>query len=304
MAYNSYSDMQSVYTKLDQRHIEISERYGIPPQVLNFDLSTVRAVDFYEYCCCDLIESPEFFLCEGHDATCLPESVKEYSRISGLLHNEARRICTGVQIGERLRRARKAAGLTGEAVVEKWMNQTDYNGTQCKTTQATVSNHERGKVSSIRLIDLLIYCTIYNTATTPDEIMLGCSYEEMLNEIVAGRHKESVNDSLNIERVLSGDQYNEHFRKLLIIMAGEKCERCKQRAPFYDLDGVPYLLLKVLPSGNNMQEGVLFTNAVVLCPNCYSRVEVLQEDKDIKDLQEIASHHSLAELYKHAEPDL
>lgn len=289
-----HDDVESIYKRLDERRDEITEKYGFSMPVPNLDIATIRAIDFFEYCCCDMLEDPEFFLYGGKDTTGLPESVQEYNQITDFLHNELRKRCTGIQIGERLRKARKENGLTGEKVVELWGKLLDEDGHHCTTTQASVSNHERGKVANIKLIDLLRYNVIYNKIVALDEIMFGCTYTDLLDSNKTLRIKqERACDPLENERALTGDQYIEQLRKLLIVLTDGKCERCDQIAPFYDKEGEPYLLLKTF------SEGPSFENAVVLCPNCFARIETLQETEEIEMLKRKATGHSLMDLYKH-----
>lgn len=297
-----HDNIDSIIQRMDNRRYEIEEQYGVSLSIPVIELSTMHAMDYYEYCCCDLLEDPEFFLYDERDGTILPETIEEYNRITNRLHNEMRKRCTGAEIGERLRKARKECGLTGEKVVELWSKQLDENGHHCTTTQATVSNHERGKVGSIKLIDLLRYSVIYNIydkVTTPDIIMFGCTYIELLNNETSIKARTADNP-LKEERVLTGDQYIDQLRKLLIVLTEGKCERCDQPAPFYDKTGVPYLLPKMFSNEDNELIGPSFENMVVLCPNCLSRIETLQESEEIERLKKKAASHSVADLYKHA----
>ena len=287
-----HDDVESIFKRLDERRNEIAEKYGCFMPVPNFDITTIRAVDYYEYCCCEMMEDPEYFLYEGRDVTTLPDSVQDFNRITDRLHNELRSRCTGPQIGQRLRAARKESDLTGEKVVQLWAKQYDENNNHCTTTQATVSNHERGKVASIKLIDLLRYSIIYNKVTSPDEIMFGCTYTELLNNEAAIK---PVTDPMERERMLTGDSYLEQIRKMLILLSDGKCELCGKNAPFSDKEDFPYLRLKAVTE----EDGVTLSNAVVLCPNCYAQIEVLNNPEDYKVLQKKASDHSFADLYKH-----
>lgn len=247
----------------------------------------IRAVDFYKYSCCDLIEDPEYFLFGDRDATLLPESIAVYNKTVDRLNSHFLRLSSSVLIGERLRKARKKQALTGDKVVQLWEEQADENGDHCTTTTATISNHEKGKVSSIKLLDLLRYCYIYEE-TTPNEIMLGCSFAEFVNNATLSLHQRTALDE---EDMLLGEQYSDHLHQLLMAMTKGHCERCGQPAPFYYKDGVPCLFLKAL------SEGPSLTNSVVLCPNCYMRIEKLEEPEEIEALREKASNHSLASLY-------
>lgn len=282
-------DAKSIIRRLDKRRNEIEEKYSHSMLVPNFDINTIRAVDYYEYCSCDLMEDPEYFLYEERDKTTLPDSVQEFNQITDRLHNELRSLSNGVQVGQRLRTARKECGLTGEKVVRLWAKLFDEKNNHCSTTQATVSNHERGKIASIRLIDLLRYCQIYNRVISPNEIMFGCTYSELLNNDATIRHGVSLVEK---QESLTDGSHLEQLRQILILLSSGKCELCGKNAPFTDKEDVPYLQLKSIASDATLK------NAVVLCPNCFARVEVINDPEDYRILLNKASDHTFANLYK------
>ena len=129
--------------------------------------------------------------------------------------------------------------------------------------------------------------------------MFGCTYTELLNHETSIKAK-AADDSLKEEQMLTGDQYIDQLRKLLIVLTEGKCERCDQSAPFYDKAGVPYLLPKMFSNEDGELNEPSFENMVVLCPNCFSRIETLQESEEIERLKKKAAGHSVADLYKHA----
>ena len=64
------------------------------------------------------------------------------------------------------------------------------------------------------------------------------------------------------------------------------CQLCGQPAPFNDASGRPYLEVhhvKWLSRGG----GDTYDNVVALCPNCHSRMHVLDDPEDIKTLESV-----------------
>ncbi len=122
--------------------------------------------------------------------------------------------------------------------------------------------------------------------------MFGCTYTELLkNEATI----KPVSDSVEKERMLTGDSYLEHVRTILILLSEGKCELCNENAPFSDKEGVPFLLLE----GVTAEDGIVLDNAVVLCPNCFCKIKELNSSEDIAILQKRAAAHSLVNIYKH-----
>ncbi len=64
------------------------------------------------------------------------------------------------------------------------------------------------------------------------------------------------------------------------------CQLCGQRAPFDDLSGQPYLEVhhvKWLSRGGSDT----YDNVVALCPNCHSKMHVIDDPEDIKTLESV-----------------
>lgn len=69
-------------------------------------------------------------------------------------------------------------------------------------------------------------------------------------------------------------------------LAAGKCELCGKPAPFTDLEGNPYLEthhVKWLSRGGTDT----IDNVVALCPNCHSRMHVLDDNEDVLKLTDI-----------------
>ena len=80
------------------------------------------------------------------------------------------------------------------------------------------------------------------------------------------------------------------YRRLLIGVNQGICELCKSPAPFKDKDGKPYLQLFEIDKdfvGNDYSK-----NFVALCPNCFQRVSVLEDENELDRIKEIAEKHS------------
>lgn len=288
---------QKIDRRIARRQEEINSKYGIQKNIPRLNLNAIHAIDYYEYCGCDLIEDPEYFLFEKSNSTPLPETLDEFYDLSQRMHNELYIRSTQSQIGSRLHSSRKKCNFTGSKVAQLWNRLSIELAENSTTTQATISNHERGKLKTFRLCELLQYCNIYSNATTPNEIMWGCSYPDLLDYC----SKQALMDS-QASKPSAEELYQEHFRKLLIIESEGHCELCDKPAPFTDLDGFPYLRLytvlpkSVISQGSNIQ----LNNSVVLCPNCYQRVSVLNSYDDAATLKEKASKHTLSDIIAHA----
>ena len=66
------------------------------------------------------------------------------------------------------------------------------------------------------------------------------------------------------------------------------CQLCGKPAPFYNVNGEPYLECHhiIWISNNGPDEP---SNAVALCPNCHRKMHTLKEESDIKRLTKIAN---------------
>ena len=67
--------------------------------------------------------------------------------------------------------------------------------------------------------------------------------------------------------------------------ANGTCQYCNQPAPFFDKKGVPYLEVHHIVWLSRGGEDNI-KNTVALCPNCHTRMHVLDEPKDIEKLKE------------------
>ena len=63
------------------------------------------------------------------------------------------------------------------------------------------------------------------------------------------------------------------------------CQLCGQAAPFTDKNGDPYLeahhVIWLSRGGADSTD-----NTVALCPNCHTRMHILDDDKDVSSLKE------------------
>lgn len=280
-----------ILQRIDERRNEIAEKYNVSLPVLDINVTMDRAADFYMYSCCDLFEDPEFFLFGNRDATALPDRVAVFNNTVDRLHNHYLRVSSSQLIGERLRKARKEKALTGEKVVQLWQENKGEDGTHCTTTTATISNHEKGKVSSIRLIDLLRYCYIYE-GTTPNEIMLGCSFAEFVNDATMSLHQnDKTLSEQQISHLISFSKII--LRALLIKLTDSRCEGCGIEAPFVGDDNIPFLMLHQIDpiKGNDL------TNYAVLCPVCNAKITNLKDSELNKTLSDKAASHRLSDLF-------
>ena len=64
------------------------------------------------------------------------------------------------------------------------------------------------------------------------------------------------------------------------------CQYCNQPAPFFDKKGNPYLEVHhVIWLSRGGEDST--TNTVALCPNCHTRMHILDRPEDIDKLQEL-----------------
>ncbi len=90
-----------------------------------------------------------------------------------------------------------------------------------------------------------------------------------------------------------------HYRSLHVAEYARKtshgfCQLCGKTAPFADLSGRPYLEVhhvKWLSKGGSDT----CDNVVALCPNCHSRMHVLDDPKDVMKLEEVIANRESTE---------
>lgn len=71
------------------------------------------------------------------------------------------------------------------------------------------------------------------------------------------------------------------MRKRVIEMVKGQCQLCTSDAPFKDISGTPYLIVKSLQE----YEICASSELTALCPNCSARVSVLKNPQDISFLK-------------------
>lgn len=275
---------EKIMHKINTRRASISRLYNVSLPDLNIKISSLKALDFYVYCC-ELLESPEYFLYHDVEETPLPAGYDEYVSKTEELKKKITNIYDVKQSEDRLWSASKTTENTE------------------KTSRATDGRRENIKIRNIKILDLLCYCSMYNT--DPDNVMLGYSFREVLQEQKERKDlfKETLEnnsepENINIENKKDSIKEDNTYLLLFEICAANgKCERCDQPAPFKDKDGIPRLLLKIISEKKDPPEMASYSNSVVLCPNCYNRVNAQSDPADIKYLREKARHHSLAEVF-------
>ena len=82
-------------------------------------------------------------------------------------------------------------------------------------------------------------------------------------------------------------------KRLLIANSHGKCELCGAPAPFTDENGRPFLQLLEIDRSFYYTEENWFQNNVVLCPNCFQQVTVLEDKSDLDMLKEKALAHDV-----------
>lgn len=64
------------------------------------------------------------------------------------------------------------------------------------------------------------------------------------------------------------------------------CQYCKRPAPFIDKKGLPYLEVHhVIWLSRGGEDSI--ANTVALCPNCHTRMHILDKPEDVDKLQEV-----------------
>lgn len=79
---------------------------------------------------------------------------------------------------------------------------------------------------------------------------------------------------------------NSHIREYTKKRAKGICQSCEKEAPFYDLNGQPFLEvyhIKRLVDGGSDSVG----NTVALCPNCHRKMHILNLLEDVEKLLSI-----------------
>lgn len=78
--------------------------------------------------------------------------------------------------------------------------------------------------------------------------------------------------------------------KEALFCANGKCELCGQQAPFNDANGNPYLEIHFI---HWLSEGgmPIPENTVALCPNCHTKIHILNDPQDINKLKIAANKH-------------
>ena len=90
--------------------------------------------------------------------------------------------------------------------------------------------------------------------------------------------------------VLNQFTRNEYIREFVLLRAEGICELCKNKAPFFDKYGNPFLEthhVEYLSKGGKDS----IENVVALCPNCHRRIHNLKLESDIDFLKEKLKKH-------------
>lgn len=180
-------DHKKVKERINTRINKINAKYGVHLETPCFDLDTIDAISFFEYCGCDLLEDPEYILYGQGNATALPDTMAEFTKHAANVRNEISMFGTQSHIGTRLRNNREKCRYTVSKVVKAWNRISIDTNEGRRITQATITNHDNGKLKPFPLWMLLRYCSIYSgniftksAGPTPSEIIMGCTYDDIM----------------------------------------------------------------------------------------------------------------------------
>jgi len=84
-------------------------------------------------------------------------------------------------------------------------------------------------------------------------------------------------------------QISKYVRDKAIIKEAKRqaqgvCQLCNNEAPFNDKNGEPYLEVHHINWFSNGGQDTI-SNAIALCPNCHSKMHVVNDEKDISYLR-------------------
>lgn len=314
----------AIIGRISSRINQINQKYNRSIQDATINLFTVSAIEFWEFCSSILCEDPDYILFNANDSSQLPDTSEDFLDRCHFMRYSIKNLSTDTLVGERLKKARLSAHLSGPDVAKRWNELSEATGLS-SITRATISNHERAAISGIKLIDMLRYCYIYNLPSL-STIMWGKSFSMLLLEQQQKIDKEMSNDeitnhengeigcpylelmrycsnqALMASKALQPEQNCDFIRKLLVIEAEGHCELCDKPAPFNDPEGFPYLkLYTVSPKTVICQgSGMRLNNSVVLCPDCYEMVTIVNSKADMATVKEKADKHSFADVIVHA----
>ena len=156
---------EKILYKINDRRTEISHLYNVSMPDLNIKISSLKAIDFYVYCC-ELLESPEYFLYHEVEETPLPAGYDDYVSKTEELKNKITNIYDIKQSKDYLWNDRKSA------------ENTDKNE---KTPLAADSRRENVKIRNIKILDLLCYCSMYNTDPPQDHAVCGSLHSSLFH---------------------------------------------------------------------------------------------------------------------------
>ncbi len=122
--------------------------------------------------------------------------------------------------------------------------------------------------------------------------VLGVSID-YLNCYDGSTEMDFLNNSSNIYDYKNADfsiRNDSLLYQRLISYSKGICELCGNKAPFIDQNGNPYLELHQLKS---LSDGGLPIpeNTVALCPNCHSKIHIINDPEDLKILIKASRKH-------------
>ena len=125
--------------------------------------------------------------------------------------------------------------------------------------------------------------------------VLGVEIEELLDEQTSEVNSERIEE--DIDSFINEDKRRRsesEMRRRLIKYSKGICDLCGKPAPFRTENGMPYLeihYIKWLSKGGSLTSD----NIAVLCPNCHSKVHMLQLEEDKQYLLEVARNRAAKE---------
>lgn len=274
--------IEKISRKMLARRKYIASKFGIRDSEMRrvYPLNT-GAYTFYKICC-HLVETPAYILYDDQPVTQLPETREEYEATVKTALHYFRLEYSEAELGNRLRFHRKRNNLTLKEASEQLQEIMKEFPEKAKaiTSYQAIGAHERGKKKNISIFMLMGYCYLYGIDSL-DALMIGKPFGEIIEKaketpIIQAETKERTQES-------------SQFRDILLSITNGKCERCNQKAPF-EINGVPYL--EIFYFDHKAEEHRNIRNAVALCPNCKSRIQMLHEENEIKKLKEKASEHT------------
>lgn len=86
-------------------------------------------------------------------------------------------------------------------------------------------------------------------------------------------------------------RYHKYYAELVLFHSNGICELCKEKAPFNDKNGYPYLeahhVVPVAYGGSDTTD-----NIVALCPNCHAKIHVCENKDDVEIIKKAAANHN------------